>query len=114
MRFRWIQVFPLVLLSITFIACPLATTKPAETKPPTAKAMDTKTETLTGLVETGPDGVVITIDWTRKCRASYTVIGHLAGNFKKLIGKIVTATGTVTKTSPWSGTILVTSVQLKE
>lgn len=113
MRFRWNQIFLLAILSSILIACPLISTKPPEIQA-TTEATETKTRTFTGLVEIGPDGFVITVNWTSRSRASYTVTGPLAGNFKKLIGKIVTATGTVTKTFPFSGTIRVTSVKVEK
>ncbi len=107
---RWNRILLLAILPGILIACPVTTTKPAETKP-TTKTTEAKIETLTGLVETGPKGMVITANWTCKCRASYTVIGPEKNSFNKLKGKIVTVSGIITRTSPWSGTIRVTAIK---
>ncbi len=111
---KWNQFFLLLILSVILIACPLKTEKITKSTDATSNAAQTTEKTLTGLVETGPNGVVITVDWTRKCRASYTVTGSFKKKLTQLKGKIVTVTGAVTRISPWSGTICVTSAKVEK
>ncbi len=106
--------FIAMVLSIIPLHCAPKTERTIESIHQRQKTDSIRTKIITGLVEKGPDGFVITVNWTCKCRVSYTVTGPLKAKFKKFIGKVVIADGAIVHTSPWSGTICVTSVRLKE
>jgi len=111
---QYLSTFLVTILTVISSCCAAGVKKPAATASRHQAGKQAYQKSITGLVEKGANGFVITTNWTCKCRTSYTVIGPLAAEFRKLRGKIVTATGIVAHTSPWSGTIHVTSVRLNE
>ena len=101
-----------VLIAAIIGALFLATagTAPAYT-PKTSDKTQVFQGTLVGIVEVSPQGeVYVTTNWRSRSRASYRVTGDLKDQVAQYKGQVTTVEGTITRTSPWSGTIEVEKI----
>lgn len=77
----------------------------------TINIKDTYTvDALKGKVEINSDTVYIVQLWTTRSRISLEVLGNKLNEVKANVGKILTVSGEVNKTSQWSGTIKVSKI----